>query len=168
MLVEDGGHGLDGFEEGPDLLELVAVEHLRGLGGVVEVAAEDVPAGEDEVVELGDGNEVLDERAASSVRLPRRMVPICVSEPMGLAMPWRTASTPAMSVVQTAPIPGIMIPSFPVAGLMLAALCGAAGWFDIPCYPSELVLYFTAWPACDLEPFDGGFHSSLAHVIGCL
>ena len=32
-----------------------------GLGGVVEVAAEDVPAGEDEVVELGDGGEVFDE-----------------------------------------------------------------------------------------------------------
>ncbi len=55
VLVEDGGHGLDGFEEGTNLFELVAVEDLRGLGGVVEVAAEDVPAGEDDVVELGDG-----------------------------------------------------------------------------------------------------------------
>ena len=52
VLVEDGGHRLDGFEEGADLFELVAVEDLRGLGGVVEVAAEDVPAGEDEVVEV--------------------------------------------------------------------------------------------------------------------
>ncbi len=45
--------------------ELVAVEDLGSLGGVVEVAAEDVPAGEDEVVEVGEGNEVLDERGAS-------------------------------------------------------------------------------------------------------
>ncbi len=65
VLVEDGGQGLDGFEEGTDLLELVAVEDLGGLGGVVEVATEDVPAGEDEVVEAGEGSEVLDERAAS-------------------------------------------------------------------------------------------------------
>ena len=41
----------------------VAVEDLGGPGGVVEVAAEDVPAGEDEVVEFGEGDEVLDERA---------------------------------------------------------------------------------------------------------
>ena len=45
-------------------VELVAVEDLGGVGGVVEVAAEDVPAGEDEVVELGDGGEVLDEGGA--------------------------------------------------------------------------------------------------------
>src|SRR5580698_7373367 len=46
-------------------------------------------------------------------------------EPMGLARPRRTASTPAMSVVATAPMPGIMTPSFPVAGLMAAASCAA-------------------------------------------
>jgi hypothetical protein len=44
------------------------------------------------------------------------MVPICVSDPMGLEIPLRTASTPATNVVATAPIPGIMIPSFPFAG----------------------------------------------------
>ena len=64
VLVEDGGHGLDGFEEGPNLFELVAVEDLGSLGGVVEVVAEDVPAGEDDVVEVGEGGEVLDERGA--------------------------------------------------------------------------------------------------------
>jgi hypothetical protein len=42
----------------------------------------------------------------------------------GLGEPRRTASTPAMSVVATAPMPGIMMPSFPVAGLMLAAFDG--------------------------------------------
>ena len=65
VLVEDGGHGLDGFEVGADLFELVAVEDLGGFGGVVEVAAEDVPAGEDDVVEVGDGGEVFDEGAAA-------------------------------------------------------------------------------------------------------
>ncbi len=37
---------------------------------------------------------------------------------MGLETPRRMASTPAMKVVATAPIPGIMIPNFPLAGLI--------------------------------------------------
>ncbi len=53
-----------------------------------------------------------------SVRLPSRTVPICVSEPMGLETPRRMASTPAMKVVATAPMPGIMMPSLPLAGLI--------------------------------------------------
>jgi hypothetical protein len=36
-----------------------------------------------------------------------------------------------MSVVATAPMPGIMTPSFPVAGLMLAAASVAAPGVDI-------------------------------------
>jgi len=36
-------------------------------------------------------------------------------------MPLRTASTPATNVVATAPIPGIMMPSLPLAGAMLPA-----------------------------------------------
>ena len=50
---------------------------------------------------------------------------------MGLARPRRIASTPAISVVATAPMPGIMTPSFPVAGLMLAASLAAASGIDI-------------------------------------
>src|SRR5262252_7816308 len=49
----------------------------------------------------------------ASVRLPSRMVPICVSDPMGLARPRRIAITPAIVVVLTAPRPTSMIPSFP-------------------------------------------------------
>ena len=82
----------------------------------VDVVFEDVPAGEDDVVKIGERNEVLDEGELLSVRLPRRMVPICVREPMGLARPRRTASTPAMNVVATAPRPTTMTPSFPLAG----------------------------------------------------
>src|SRR5277367_2603730 len=51
-----------------------------------------------------------------SVRLPRRMVPNCVSEPTGCDLPLRTNSTPAIKVVLTAPMPGISIPSFPFGG----------------------------------------------------
>ena len=51
-----------------------------------------------------------------SVRLPRRMVPICVSEPIGFARPLRMAITPAMVVVLTAPSPTSRMPSLPRAG----------------------------------------------------
>ncbi len=51
---------------------------------------------------------------------------------MGLARPRRTASTPGDEVWSaTAPMPGIMTPSFPVAGLMLAASCVAAPGVDM-------------------------------------
>src|SRR4029450_11476016 len=50
-----------------------------------------------------------------SVRLPRRTVPIWVSDPIGDASPRRTASTPAMVVVLTAPIPTRRMPSLTVA-----------------------------------------------------
>src|SRR6266496_5748876 len=53
-----------------------------------------------------------------SVRLPRRTVPIWVRLPMGRERPWRIASTPAMKVVATAPIPGRRTPSLPWAGAM--------------------------------------------------
>src|SRR6185369_7425186 len=54
-----------------------------------------------------------------SVRFPNRIVPIWVSDPIGFASPLRIASTPATNVVATAPMPGIMMPSFPFAGSML-------------------------------------------------
>ena len=51
-----------------------------------------------------------------SVRLPRRTVASWVSEPIGCARPRFTASTPAIKVVLTAPIPGSRTPSLPSAG----------------------------------------------------
>src|SRR5207249_5395693 len=65
-------------------------------------------------VARGRNSLILGERA--SVRFPSRTVPIWVSDPMGLARPFRMASTPATNVVATAPMPGIMMPSFPLAG----------------------------------------------------
>jgi len=41
-----------------------------------------------------------------------------VTEPIGFANPRRTASTPAMSVVATAPMPGSSMASRPFAGAM--------------------------------------------------
>src|SRR5690348_1403517 len=51
-----------------------------------------------------------------SLRLPRRTVASWVSDPIGTPAPRFTASTPAIKVVATAPIPGIRTPSLPSAG----------------------------------------------------
>src|SRR5499427_138643 len=51
-----------------------------------------------------------------SVRLPSRIVPICVSEPIGDDNPLRMANTPAIVVVLTAPRPTSNTPSLPRAG----------------------------------------------------
>ena len=64
VLIEDTRHGLNGLEKGANLFKLIAVENLRMLRGVVEVAAEDIPAGEDKIIKLRDGREVLDEWGA--------------------------------------------------------------------------------------------------------
>ena len=68
-----------------------------------------------------------------SVRLPSRMVPIWVSDPMGLASPRRTASTPAIIVVATAPNPTTITPNLPVAGAIFAAPLFPS--FDIVLFP---------------------------------
>src|SRR5215510_10611289 len=65
---------------------------------------------------LASGTKSLILGARPSVRLPRRMVPICVSEPIGGASPLRMAITPAMVVVLTAPRPTSSTPSLPRAG----------------------------------------------------
>src|SRR4030095_9078635 len=58
-----------------------------------------------------------------SVRLPSRMVPSCVSDPIGCAIFFLIASTPAMNVVLTAPMPGIRTPSFPDGASILTPFC---------------------------------------------
>ena len=54
-----------------------------------------------------------------SVRLPRRMVPIWVIDPMGDPWPRFVSSTPAMRVEATAPRPTVRTPSLPSAGAMV-------------------------------------------------
>ena len=58
----------------------------------------------------------------SSVRFPRRIVFIWVRLPKGWASPRRTASTPATTVVATAPSPGRRMPTRPLGGSMLGSL----------------------------------------------
>src|SRR6266566_1330098 len=65
---------------------------------------------------LASGTKSLMRGARLSVLLPRRIVAICVREPIGLEWPRRMLSTPAMNVVATAPSPGVRMPSRPLAG----------------------------------------------------
>ena len=59
VVIEDGGARLDRGEERLQLLEQAVVEHAGVRGGFVHVVFEDVPAGEDQVVEPGERNEFL-------------------------------------------------------------------------------------------------------------
>src|SRR5260370_35200482 len=65
---------------------------------------------------LASGTKSLIAGLRPSVRFPRRTVPNCVREPIGFPSPSLKASSPAMKVVVTAPIPGIKTPSLPSAG----------------------------------------------------
>jgi hypothetical protein len=69
------------------------------------------------------------------------MVPICVSDPMGFASPRRMASTPAIIVVATAPMPTTMIPNLPFAGSTFAA-ARARRSTAFPALTSALLLLF--------------------------
>src|SRR5215831_5845501 len=62
-----------------------------------------------------------------SVRAPSRIVPSCVSEPIGSPIPRRASSTPAMSVLVTAPSPTHRMPSFPSAGAIEVGLLAVMG-----------------------------------------
>src|SRR6202167_5344926 len=65
---------------------------------------------------LASGTKSLISGVRPSVRLPSRTVARCVRDPIGAPRPRLTASTPAMNVVLTAPIPGSSTPSLPSAG----------------------------------------------------
>ena len=104
-----------------------------------------------------------------SVRLPRRTVPICVSEPIGFARPLRIASTPATNVVATAPMPGIITPSFPFAGWIVPL------WLA-DCLSRSLRISFTSTRmassllpstlrTCSVSPYFGRFLSK--NLYGC-
>ena len=62
VLIEDGGQRLDGLEIGLELLEDFLVEHLCVCGRLVDVVFEDVPSGEDDVVKIREGDEILNKR----------------------------------------------------------------------------------------------------------
>ena len=114
--IEHGLHGLDRRERLLELGQQCGLQHLGVDGGFVGGVFVDIPASENQVVEPGERNEILDPGGRPSVLLPRRMVANWVSDPTGSPRPRLMASTPAMKVVDTAPIPGIRMPSLPSAG----------------------------------------------------
>src|ERR1700685_4486740 len=65
---------------------------------------------------FASGTKSLISSVRPSVRLPRRTVASWVRDPIGAPRPRLTASTPAMNVVLTAPMPGSSTPSLPSAG----------------------------------------------------
>src|SRR5947199_9543854 len=67
-----------------------------------------------------------------SVRFPRRTVPICVKEPIGLAKPFRIARTPAIVVVLTAPSPTSRTPNFPFAGAIATGVDTGGKLYQLP------------------------------------
>src|SRR5215469_1494260 len=64
-LVERGFHGFDFAEEGLNFAEMIRVEDARFGGGFVRGVRENVPAAENEIVEAGERNEVLNFRRAA-------------------------------------------------------------------------------------------------------
>ena len=72
-----------------------------------------------------------------SVRLPRRIVSIWVSDPIGWPRPRFTSSTPAISVLATAPRPTVSTPRRPVAG----AIVGAGGSADAESFVDGSVMW---------------------------
>ncbi len=65
ILVEDSFARLDLGEKGLDLVQQRDLEHARVARGGIHVVFEDVPSGEDQVVQPGEWNEFVDLRRAS-------------------------------------------------------------------------------------------------------
>ena len=59
-LIEYRGHGLDGLELGLDLVEQRRLEHAGRPRGLVGVLFEDIPAAEDDVVQIDQRNRLVD------------------------------------------------------------------------------------------------------------
>ncbi len=98
------------------LLEQRLLEHPGLQRGFVGVVFENVPAAEDQVVQAGQRNEILDLGAAAIGALPQADGGQLGERSDRLGPAGLMASTPAMKVVVTAPMPGIRTPSFPSAG----------------------------------------------------
>ena len=69
-LIEHGGHRADRLELSPDAIELRRFQHARRPRGGVTVFFEDVPAAENDVVEIRERHEFVDLRRAPFGPLP--------------------------------------------------------------------------------------------------
>src|SRR5207302_7233943 len=64
FLIEDGLHRLNGGERVLEAIEHRRFENLRLYGGFVGVVLIDIPAAEDQIVQSGQGYEILDSRGS--------------------------------------------------------------------------------------------------------
>ena len=124
VLVERRGHRGDALQEIGDRLEMLATPARRPWSPPCTRCRESGPrrrtrGPSDRPAARTPGSS----GARRSVRLPRRIVPIWVSDPIGRPLPRRTVSTPAMKVVATAPSPTSSTPSFPCAGAISRRAC---------------------------------------------
>ncbi len=62
VVTKRGLHGLDAREEAFYFFEVLWIEDAGVGGGLISVVAENVPAAENDIFELGKGNEFLDQR----------------------------------------------------------------------------------------------------------
>ena len=113
LAAEDRLPGSDALQVGPQLFQLPGVEHPGANGRLVAGLPVNVPAAEDQVIQRSQGDEVLDQGDPffGALAQPDR-------SHLGEGPDWRSlllrmASTPAMKVDATAPIPGRRIPSLP-------------------------------------------------------
>ena len=105
--IEDGRPGLDRLQEALQRLQVLVVEHARLARRPrrrCRCRRPSPPKTTSSSFAIGTSSSMRGLRL--SVRLPRRTVPIWVRLPTGLDRPLRIASTPAMNVVATAPMPG--------------------------------------------------------------
>ena len=119
VLVEDGLHRPNRFQRLANFFEQRFLQHLGVYRGLVGVVVENVPTAEDQVFDFGERNEILNLGRAAFRTLTQTDGAELGERSDGWPSPRFTASTPAMKVVLTAPMPGIRIPNFPSAGAIL-------------------------------------------------
>ena len=98
-LIEDRGHRADRLELAADLIELRCLEDAGRARGGVAVVFEDVPAAKDDVVEIGERDELLDLRRAAFGAFPETDGAHLRQRSDRQREPLRIANTPAIVVV---------------------------------------------------------------------
>ena len=130
VVVKHRLHGPNGRERFPHAFEQPASRIRRRGWRLRRRCPRRCPTCRTISIEAANGTKSLIFGVWPSVRFPRRMVASWVSEPMGSPSPCLTASTPAMKVEVTAPMPGMRTPSLPLAEEMLMFV-----WFSTICPP---------------------------------